>query len=129
MRSPNARALLALAVLASALALAGCSGSATAAPPSYPPGAIVITAEARRFDTDQLLVPAGVRFTLVLVNSDSDQHNVAIRTMRGFDGEVLFRHDPISKSTIVLDLGPIAAGTYYFLCEVHPTMMGTVVAQ
>jgi plastocyanin len=110
------------------LAVVGCGGAATPAP-SYPPGSIVVTADARKFDTDRLLVPADERFTLVLVNDDSDQHNIAIRTMPGFDGEIVFRHDPISKSTFTTEVGPIAAGTYYFLCELHPTMTGTVVAQ
>jgi plastocyanin len=125
---PRAALALAALVLAPVLVLAGCGGGATAAP-SYPPGSIVVTAEARKFDTDRLLVPADARFTLVLVNNDSEQHNVAIRTMPGFDGEIVFRHDPISKSTFTSEVGPIAPGTYYFLCEVHPTMTGTVVAQ
>lgn len=129
MRSRFSRPLVPLAVLIAALVLAGCGGGATDAPASYPPGAIVVTAEARKFDTSQLLVPADARFPLVLVNRDSDQHNIAIRTMPGFDGEIVFRHDPIGKSTIVLEVGPIVAGTYHFLCEVHPTMTGTVVAQ
>jgi plastocyanin len=65
----------------------------------------------------------------VLVNKDGDPHNIAIRTKQGFDGELIFRHDPITASTIVLQAGPIPAGTYYFICEVHPEMTGTVLAQ
>ena len=127
MRSLARRFPAALALLV-AVALAGCGGAATP-PPTYPPGAIVITAQDRTFDTDQLLVPAGTAFSLVLVNKDSDSHNIAIRTKQGFDGDVVFRHDPVANSTIVLQVGPIPAGTYYFMCEVHPTMTGTVVAQ
>ena len=129
MPSPITRALLALVVLVTPLLLAGCGGATATAAPSYPPGAIVITAESRKFDTSQLVVPADTRFTLVFVNKDSENHNIAIRTKPGFDGEVVFRHDPVPKSTIVLEVWPIAAGTYYFLCDVHPVMTGTVVAQ
>lgn len=128
MNRPLHRVTLALAIPVLALFLAGCGGAATPAP-SYPPGAIVVTADSRKFDTAQLVIPADTRFTLVLVNKESDQHNVAIRTMPGFDGEIVFRHDPISKGTFSAEIGPIAAGSYYFLCEVHPTMTGTVVAQ
>ncbi len=123
------RMLVSLLVLAQGLALAACGGGATTAPASYPPGAIVVTADARKFDTSQLLVPADTRFTLVFVNREADQHNIAIRTKSGFDGDLLFRFDPISVQTVVLEAGPIAAGTWFFLCEVHPTMTGTVLAQ
>ncbi len=129
MRPTVLRTLVAITVLVSGIALAACGGSAATAPPSYPPGAIVVTADARKFDTSQLRVPAGSKFTLVLVNKEADQHNIAIRTKAGFEGDLLFRFDPISVSTAVLEAGPIAAGTYFFLCEVHPTMTGTVIAQ
>jgi plastocyanin len=123
------RATLAtLALLGLLLAVAGCGGSASPSP-TYPPGAIVITAENRTFSESELIVPAGVPFSLVLVNKDADQHNIAIRTKQGFEGELIFRHDPISASTIVLEVGPIPAGTYYFICEIHPSMTGTVLAQ
>ena len=128
MRPNIRRPLAAFALLGLLLAVAGCGGSASPAP-TYPPGAIVVTAENRRFDTSELIVPADSVFSLVLVNKDGDPHNIAIRTKQGFDGELIFRHDPITASTIVLQVGPIPAGTYYFICEVHPEMTGTVLAQ
>lgn len=128
MRRSLAHRVMALSVLVPALVVTACGGAATPAP-SYPPGAIVVTANVRKFSTSELMVPAGTPFTLVLVNRDSDSHNIAIRTKSGFDGDVVFRHDPISTSTVVLDVGAIPAGTYFFLCEVHPTMTGTVLAQ
>jgi plastocyanin len=123
-----ARPRATLALLGLLLAVAGCGGSASP-PPTYPPGAIVVTAENRTFSTSELVVPADSAFPLVLVNKDGDPHNIAIRTKQGFDGELIFRHDPIAASTIVLQVGPIPAGTYYFICEVHPEMNGTVLAQ
>jgi plastocyanin len=127
-RPSTARPLAALALLGLLLAVAGCGGSASPRP-TYPPGAIVVTAENRRFDTSELVVPADSAFPLVLVNKDGDSHNIAIRTKRGFDGELIFRHDPIAASTVVLQVGPIPAGTYYFICEVHPEMTGTVLVR
>lgn len=114
-------------VAVSSIALAGCGGAASP-PASYPPGAIVVVAANLTFSPTQLIVPADTKFTLVLENRDSAQHNVAIRTKQGFEGDLIFRHDPISASSVVLEVGPIPAGTYYFLCEVHPSMTGTVIA-
>jgi len=126
-RSIALRALIAV-VLVPLGALAACGGTATPEP-SYPAGAIVVTADARKFDTAALVVPAGSMFTLVLVNREADAHNIAIRTQSGFDGDIVYRNDPISASTAVLEVGPIAQGSYFFLCEVHSTMSGTVEAR
>jgi plastocyanin len=128
-RSSSLRTLVALVAIVPGVVLAACGGSAPAAAPTYPPGAIVVTADSRTFDTSQLVVPADTTFTLVFVNKEADQHNIAIRTKAGFEGDLVFRFDPISVSTVTLEVGPIAAGTYYFLCEVHPTMTGTVLSQ
>lgn len=121
----------AVLILASLLLTAACSAAPGSSAPevSIPPGAVVITAKDRTFDTQTLVVPAGVKFPLVLINRDGEAHNVAIRTKQGFDGDVVFRHDPVTATTIVLEAGPIAAGTYYFICEVHPSMTGTVLAR
>ena len=128
-RSNARRPLAALIIVVGLLpALAGCGGAASP-PPTFPPGAIVVTAENRTFSTSELVIPADERFQLVLVNKDGEPHNIAIRTEQGFDGDLVFRHDPITASTVVLDVGPIPAGTYHFICEVHPNMTGTVLAQ
>jgi plastocyanin len=126
-RPSLARRLVALGVVP-ALVFAACGGGGNPAPASYPPGAIVVTAESQAFDTAELVVPAGRPFTLVFVNRDSAQHNIAIRTEQGFEGDLVFRFDPISASTVTLEVGPIPAGTYFFLCEAHPFMTGTVIA-
>ena len=124
--------LPALGLVAAALVLVAACGDAGASGtpgPTIPAGAVVVTAENRHFSPETLMLPAGTTFTLALDNKDGDPHNVAIRTKQGFDGDLLFRHDPITKTIGVFQVGPIAAGTYYFLCEVHPDMHGTVVVQ
>ena len=120
------RAILSLVALA--VIAVGCGSGQATPPPTYPPGSIVVTAHNLAFDTAELMVPADTKFTLVLVNKDSDMHNIAIRTERGFEGDLVFRHDPISASTVVLQVGPIKPGTYFFICEQHPSMTGTVIA-
>ncbi len=112
-------------LLVVALAATACRGAATPAP-SWPADATVVTARDIRFDTTELQFKAETPSTLVLVNEDGDRHNIAIRTRSGFDGDLLFRFDPVSATTIVLSVGPMPSGSYFFICEVHPTMSGTV---
>ena len=107
------------------LMLTACAGAATPAP-SWPADAIVVTAKDRQFDTKELQIKGDSSSTLVLINKDSDPHNIAIRTRSGFDGDVLFRFDPVSASTVVLPIGTLPKGSWFFLCEVHPAMSGTV---
>jgi plastocyanin len=111
-----------------ALVVTACGGGATPAP-TYPPGSIVVTAKDRKFDLDTIRLKADSEVALVFINRDGDMHNLAIRSRSGFDGDLIFRFDPVGTSTEVLTVGPIPAGTYYFLCEVHPSMRGTVVVQ
>lgn len=117
----------ALAFALVALVVVACGGAATPAP-SFPPGAIVIHARNRAFDVTELQIPAGTEFSLAFVNEDGDMHNLAIRTKSGFDGDLLFRFDPVAAKTVVLPVGKIPKGSYFFLCEVHPNMWGTVFA-
>lgn len=124
-RGARPRAVATLVLLAAAIAVAACSGTASA-PPTYPPGSIIVTAHDRTFDTKEIRLPADTEATLVLVNRDSDPHNIEIRTKQGFDGDLKFRFDPVALQTVVLTLPPLPAGTYYFLCAVHPSMTGTV---
>lgn len=126
MSLPSRRAArgISLLVLAS-LVIAACGGAATPAP-SWPADAIVVVAKDRTFDTKELQIKGDSETTLVLINKDSDAHNIAIRTRSGFDGDVLFRFDPVSARTIVLPVGKLPKGSYFFLCDVHPAMSGTV---
>ncbi|MEO5919377.1 MAG: cupredoxin domain-containing protein [Candidatus Limnocylindrales bacterium] len=109
-----------------ALVLSGCGAAATPAP-SWPAGTIVVTARNSTFDTKELHFQSGATTQLVLVNEDSDAHNIDIRTKSGYEGDQLFRFDPIARTSIAVTVGPLAAGTYYFLCDVHPQMRGTIV--
>ena len=110
-----------------ALALAACSGGPAGTPESFDPSSPQITAQNERFDKAELDVPANEGFTLVLVNKDSTSHNVSIysdagRSQRVFGGSLA------GNGTKVYHVQALAPGTYYFECDVHPTMKGTLVA-
>lgn len=122
-------ALVALvAIVTSALVATGCT-SAPSPGVTWPPGAVVLSADNLAFDTSEIDLSAGSAGTLVLVNKERQPHNVAITTERDGKGELLFRHDLVSATTAVMQLPVIPAGTYFFRCEAHPTMSGTVVVR
>lgn len=128
------RLLPTLALAALALVAAACSGSAPTpaptSPPSSPgsdPGPAVIARDLK-FDRTELEVPAGRPFTLVFDNQEGPPHNVAIysdesASQKLFVGEVF--SGPAVKSYTVPAL---PAGTWFFRCDVHPEMRGSVVA-
>jgi plastocyanin len=105
------------------------SEPASAAPPpgsSVPTGATLrIAAQNIQFDTDHLEAPAGQAFVLEFDNNDPGvPHNIEIKDATGassFKGEII-----TGPATASYQVPALAAGTYMFLCDVHPTMTGTL---
>lgn len=130
--SPSPRRLGATLLLLALLTVASCTGSSPSgsvecrAPVD---GVLTITAANLQFDAACLALPADEAVTIVLVNDDSDPHNLAIYTDSSkstqlFEGEI-----SDGGETIEYEVDPIPAGTYYFDCTVHPGMNGSVVVE
>ncbi len=103
---------------ASAGASAAASGGATGA-------TVKIVASGIQFTTNAVEAPAGQAFTLTFSNQDAGTpHNVDIKDS---SGATVFKTDifsgPADKSFTV---GPLKAGSYPFVCDVHPNMTGTL---
>ena len=125
-------------------AFGGGGGSATPAPsgapsatpsaaPSEAPGATVtltITAAGIAFDTDSLEVPANTPFQIVFTNNDAGiPHNVAIHEGTP-TGPAVWTGDIFNGvETRTYDVPALPAGTYGFVCTVHPNMTGTLTAK
>ncbi|MGZ6535944.1 MAG: cupredoxin domain-containing protein [Actinomycetota bacterium] len=114
------------------------SGGATTPPAtasSPPPAAggavtsLTVVARGLNFDVTQFVLKANSQITLTLDNQDPGiPHNLAILTTE--NGTVIFRKDPFSgpaKETWTFTAP--APGTYFFHCEVHSTMKGTVIVK
>jgi plastocyanin len=111
------------------------SSPASAGPASAPPdptgsaapiGATEhISARNIQFDTDQLEAPAGQSWTLAFDNNDPGiPHNVEILDATGAS---VFRGDVVTgPAKVSYQVPALAAGQYTFLCDVHPTMTGTL---
>jgi plastocyanin len=119
-------AMLAGGVAVLAFAPAEGEGEAFAATLTAPQGAAV-----DGFSPDQLSVPAGQEIDLEFDNQDPGiQHNVVVFDGQDDSAPTLVEGTIITgvaKETVVVD--PLAPGTYFFHCAVHPsTMTGTIEA-
>ena len=117
-----------LSVLGAALLLGACSATAAPAtpPPSVAADAIQISSKNLEFSTDRLEAPAGRPFQIVYDNQEGAPHNVAIYRTEAAT-EKVFAEDPFSgPKTVVYSVPALQAGTYFFRCDVHPNMKGSL---
>jgi plastocyanin len=115
-------ALALVALVAVAASLATCGGPAATIQVDAD---VLITSGSLDFNLSEFTLPADVATKIHLVNQSPMPHNIAIYT----DASVtvpLFVGDAIESRDIVYEVPALAAGTYYFRCELHPEMNGTL---
>jgi plastocyanin/uncharacterized membrane protein len=83
----------------------------------------------QRFVPSRIDAPAGEPFVLAFENEDDGvQHNVAIYRDDSVK-ESLFIGDLVEgPTTVAYDVSSLGPGVYYFRCDVHPQMNGTLEA-
>jgi hypothetical protein len=93
-----------------------------------PEGKPVIHAKEVQFIETTFMAPADVPFQIEFVNDDADiPHNVELLDSGGasvFKGAIF-----PGVETRVYDVPALAAGTYEYICSVHPAMTGTATVQ
>jgi plastocyanin len=117
---------------AAALLLAACGGSSPSSSTecrAAVDGELTITADDLAFDTACIALPADEAITLILVNDDTDPHNIAIWTDSSKGTELFSGVIIDSGERISYEVPALEAGTYYFDCTVHPAMNGSVVVE
>lgn len=76
------------------------------------------------FDARCLAAPAGQPFTIAFENLDVGiQHNVSIARDEAFEDKVFAGDIFEGSETRTYRVGPLAAGNYFFRCDVHPVAM------
>ena len=86
-------------------------------------GDLKVTAQNTAFNTKALEAVAGQPFKIEFTNDDPFDHNVGI--WKG--SEEVFRGELFTgPGTKTYDVSALEAGDYNFVCDVHPTMSGTL---
>lgn len=112
-----------------AILLAACSDGGSAASATAPPEAdLVVESVDMAFDTDTITLTAGEATTLFYRNLDGAPHNIAIYTDEGASQE-LFVGETITDAAVTYEIPALEPGTYFFRCDVHPDMNGTVIVE
>ena len=95
---------------------------------SIDPDALRISAKDLKFSTSTLSTPADEPFQIAFDNQEGAPHNVAIYRDSSA-AEKIFGEDPFSgPAVVVYEVPALAAGTYFFRCDVHPDMSGELTA-
>ena len=89
---------------------------------------IALAAEGIVFGTDVLRAPAEEPFALAFDNRDAGiQHNVEIFDDADYSGTPLWKGELVTgPAQVTYEVPALEAGTYWFNCVVHPTMVGTL---
>lgn len=116
------------AASASAAPSAAASPSSAASPAASAGGGGTVideTAQNIQFQTTSLQAPANQPFQIQFHNADAGvPHNIAIEDG---SGTVVFKGDIITGvTTKTYDVPALAPGTYKFVCQIHPNMVGTL---
>jgi plastocyanin len=134
----GASASAAPSAAASAAPSAGAGGAASAAPSGSPAGSpagsggaagtvIQLAAANIAYDQTELTAPANTPFQIAFTNNDAGiPHNVSIHQGSPTGTEVFKGAIFTGVVTQTYDVPALPAGTYSFVCSVHPNMVGTL---
>ncbi|HVL82165.1 MAG TPA: cupredoxin domain-containing protein [Actinomycetota bacterium] len=78
-----------------------------------------------QFDTDEIVLPADSQHELQFVNEDTVPHNISIYDSAALTNTI-FEGELITAGETTYQIPTPPAGEYYFHCDVHPAMKGTV---
>jgi plastocyanin len=92
-------------------------------------GGTALTASGLAWDTDTLSTDADKPFTVTVTNEDTVVHNFSVYEDDSLDKEFLKGEDVSAGATVDEDVDALPKGEYYFQCDYHPAMNGTLTAE
>jgi plastocyanin len=85
---------------------------------------VAISAINIQFEQTEVSAPADAPFVITFDNKEAVPHNVEIKDASGMS---LFKGEIVTGPVVVdYQVPALAAGTYQFICTVHPNMVGTL---
>ena len=124
------RLLLTLGLVATAAISVACSSAAAQPLPAGPvdPSGPTIVAKDMAFAPSTVEIAANKNVTIHFDNQDSAPHNVAIYKDASASEKISIGAIVSSSKTDQV-VPALAAGTYFFRCDVHTNMTGTIVVK
>jgi plastocyanin len=109
------------------------AASGSAAPASVAPGSpgagvgtVSISAINTAFEQATVSAPAGQAFVITFDNKEAVPHNIQIKDASGTS---MFKGDIVTgPKQVDYQVPALPAGSYTFMCDVHPNMTGTLTA-
>lgn len=89
---------------------------------------VTVTAAQFAFDATEITMAAGEETEIELVNDDTPgvPHNLSIYADAAYAEQLHDGTDATAPETVTDTLEPFEAGEYYFKCDFHPDMAGTI---
>jgi plastocyanin len=121
---------LSLGLVALVAITAACSSAAAQPKPSGPvdPNGPTIVARDMAFSPSTVEIAAGKNVTIHFDNQDSAPHNVAIYKDASAS-EKISVGEIVSAAKADQVVPALAAGTYFFRCDVHTNMTGSIIVK
>lgn len=119
------RTMLVALACALTVALAGACEAGSPVQPPFVGASVVVQAANIAFAPTEITLPAGTPLRIVLDNQDAGiPHD--IRVFQG-DREIAKSATVSGPAQTEVRFGPLPAARYQFACDVHPSMVGTLI--
>lgn len=99
------------------------------APPSEPSSEVALTAAEFKWDKSELSVVADEPLTVSIDNEDPTPHNFSIYEDDSLATDLFVGENIPASGSFDEEVDPLPKGEYYFQCDLHPTMNGTITAE